>query len=49
MSEVPREGPDPLILENLVGGIGICTSGEVTASENNAFSLKSNTELLWDS
>lgn len=31
MTEVPREGPDPLILENLVGGVGICTSGEVIA------------------
>lgn len=50
MTEVPREGPDPLILENLVGGVGICTSGEVIAiGEKNAFSLKSKTELLGDS
>lgn len=46
MTEVPREGPDSLILKNLVGGVGICTSGEVTALENNEFSLKSKTELL---
>jgi hypothetical protein len=46
MTEVPRKGSVPLIMENLVAGTGIGTSGELKALGNSAFPPECKIEIL---
>lgn len=46
MTEVPRKGSAPLIMESLVAGTGFGTSGELKALESSAFSPECKTETL---